>query len=175
MRRTSIAAVLLLLCTIGCVSAPVKPNPLAPTRPPRSAEATVAIYGDHVVQSANLALTGLDGLMSTMPPIVPREVGIVIIRAIDVVAHDAVKLADALQIIDSGKDAAARGDAISLARSLVDGMLTAINGSLVPLTDPDMRARVVGVLGVLKATLSTLALVLPSGPNIELRTSTARG
>ncbi len=159
MRTRALIASFLVFGTIACATtAPATPQP------PRSVQAQVAIYGDRVVNAANLALTGLDGLMSTTPPIVSRDAGLTIIRAIDVLSGKAIQLADVLKAIDEATDATKRQDQIAIARALVSGMQRAVDDSLLPITDPAQKARVSGVLDSLRAVLGTLSATLGLQP-----------
>lgn len=148
MKRVALALVIVLLapaCSLGLQS-PVT------NRPQLSAIGKTAVYGRQFVIAGNGVLTGIDTVMEN--GVLPREHGITLLRVMQRIGDEAVRLADILKLLDQATTATQQTSLVARAQSVVATMRTLLDSAILPIADTRARAIMSSTTATFSALLS---------------------
>jgi hypothetical protein len=123
-------------------------------------EGKVAVYGSQLASAFSNALEATDKLVTA--GVITKEQATPVVRGIRDASVQGQKLGDALKIVDESRDAAERASNLQKAGVIIKAIQTAVDQSVIPITNENTKNQVLGILKQVTDVLVTLALILPS-------------
>lgn len=141
---------LVLVISLVIASVACGPKPIN-TPQPSSKIGQTAVLGRQFVAAGIGTARGIDSVMES--GILPREYGIPVLRVLNEIGEQSVRLADILRAIDEARTAAERTDAIGRARAVIVGFRSLLDGAVLPIADSKAKSVVISSLSALSAIL----------------------
>lgn len=159
MKRTiGLIAVLAIVVSAGCGLRHARVAEL-------SFEGQTAVHGRQVVAAIRGAADGTDKMILAKE--LPKEQGVAVLLNLQVAAKEAVRLADALKILDEAKDAVGKEAGVAKVREIIRAVQRSVSQSVVPINNQAVRAKVVVFLDGITDALLSVAAILPGSGKVQ--------